>query len=211
MQPIPPKVSKFVGAGCQLVIGGGFTAISLFMLIIMVIVKAPWFALLFVSLFLLFGLSMLGYGLWTLMVKPMMVGMALGPASAALSTYQVRPGESISVQYEQAARRDLDVRQVLIQLVLRERAIYRRGTNTYTAIHNEVIEQYEGPGRAVARGGVLTEGCSFRVPQTAMHSLQAPRNALIWLVMIRVDVPNTPDVTEELMFQVVPELPLGAR
>ena len=211
MQPIRPNMGKLVGAGCQLIFGAVFTAFATFFFLIAWSVNAPWYFLLFTLPFLAFGVGMVGYGLWTLLLKPSLVGTAFGPPHASLSSMLVRLGESVTVQYEQAALRDLAVRQVLIQLVLREHATYRRGTNTYTVYRDNIFAQHEGAGRSVSRGSVLTESCTLTVPRDSMHTLQAPRNKLIWLVKFQVDVPNTPDVTEEIVFTVVPDVFVEAR
>ena len=197
---------RLVNAGCQLIFGTIFTSISLFIFSMLWFVQAPWFAFLFVSIFVVFGVGMLGTGLWGLVVKPMMVGIAFGPPSAMLSLYRLRPGDSVTVRYDQSARRSVDVRRVLVQLILRERATYRRGTNTYTAIHDNVIDQRESPGRQVARGTALTEEHAFEVPIDSMHSLHAARNPLTWLVKVQIDVPGTPDIVEELEFVVGSQL-----
>jgi hypothetical protein len=211
MQPIRPNVGKLVGAGCQLIFGAFFSIIAFVIFVFSWSVGAPWYFIVFTLPFLIFGLGMVGFGLWSVVVKPMMVGVAFGPPSASLSSSQVRLGESISIQYEQAALRTLEVRRVLIQLVLREHATYRRGTDRRTTIRDNVIVQHESAGRTLERGGVLSEQCALQVPIDSMHSLQAPHNKLIWLVKFQVDVPNSPDVTEEVVFTVVPDVYAGAR
>lgn len=209
MQPIRPNVGKMLGAGCQLLFGGFFTLIASFIFFGSWSVNAPWYFLAFTGVFLAFGLGMIGNALWILLVKPMLTGMAFGPASASLSSYELRLGDNLSVQYEQAALRAAQVRRVLIQLVLREHATYRRGTNTYTAYFDRVVAQHEGAGRPLARGDVLSESCTLRIPTDSMHSMEAPRNKLVWMAKIQVDVPGTPDVTEEIVFRVAPALAEG--
>lgn len=195
----------------MLIFGIIFSSIAILVLIASLSFGAPWYFLLFDVPFLVAGFGMMGTGAWGLIFKPMMVGVAFGPPSAALSATQLRLGEPLSVQYEQAARRSLDVRRVLIQLVLREQATYRRGTNSHTVVRDNVMDQHEGLGRQLARGAVLSEACTLRVPADSMHSLDAARNKLIWLVRFQIDVPGSPDATEEIVFTVVPELAGEAR
>ena len=206
MQPIRPDKGKLVGAGCLLVFGVIFSSISVLILLVSLFVGAPWYFLLFDVPFLVAGFGMLGTGAWGLIVRPMLVGVAFGPPSAAISSYQLRLGERVTVKYEQSARRSLELRRVLIQLVLRESATYRRGTDSHTVVHDTVIDQHEGPGRQLARGDVLAEACTLQVPVDSMHTLELARNKLIWLVRIQVEVPGTPDVTEEIVITVVPDL-----
>ena len=39
-----------------------------------------------------------------------------------------------------------------------------------------------------------------------MHSFEASRNKLIWLIQIVVDTPASPDVSEEFPIRVVPDV-----
>ena len=206
MQRIQPDVSKLVGAGCQLVFGAFFTLIASTVFLVTWSTDAHWFFLLFVGAFVVTGLWLVVHGLWVLLVKRLLTGTAFGPASASLSSDRVRLGDVLTVRYEQVALRALQVRGVQIQLVLREHAIERRGRNTYNHYFTRVVDQYEESGRSLARGETLAASCTLRVPKDSMHSFDAPRNKVTWMVRIAIDVPGRPDVAEEISVQVVPEM-----
>jgi hypothetical protein len=203
-------MGKVVAAGCMVLFGLAFTGFAVFWMAMAWFTGAPWYFLLFGVPFVVIGPGILGAGAWGLIVRPALVGMAFGPATVQLSPPTVHPGETVRVRYEQAARRNLEVRRVLIRLVLQEHATYRRGTNTYTALHDRPVDQYEAPGRALTAGQLLTEECTLRVPVDGMHSLNAPRNKLRWLVRIEIDTPAAPDVREETEFSVMPDVAAGA-
>lgn len=206
MQPVRPNMNKLVGAGCQMVFGVMFTVFATSWLSFTWLSGAPWHFVIIGLPFLGVGLGMLAYGAWALIIRRSLVGMAFGQASADISPPTIRVGDVVQVRYEQEVRRNLEIRGVRIQLVLREHATYRRGTNTYNVYHDQVVDQYEAPGRALSSGSLLTEECSLRIPVDSMHSLQAPRNRLIWLVTFAVDAPAAPDVREEVVIGVIPDL-----
>ena len=113
--------------------GVGFTGFSLVFLLVAWLSQAGPIFLLFGLPFLLAGLAMIGAGVWTLLLKPVLIGRYFGTPSAVLSPDHVRIGETVGVQYVQPVRRDIQVRAVRVQLILRERAIRRHRRRTYTS------------------------------------------------------------------------------
>ena len=167
---------------------------------------APWFFVLFGCVFVAFGLAMLGWSIWTGLIRTVAVGHFFGPPEIALSDEPLRVGQAFRLSYRQPVRREVQLRRVLIQIVFRETAIYRRGTDTYTVYHHHVIEEYASEGRRLYANDELAEQPSMRIPDDAMHSYTGAHNRLEWLVRVNVDLPNLPDVWEELTFEVLPAL-----
>ncbi|MCC7368297.1 MAG: hypothetical protein IT306_07740 [Chloroflexi bacterium] len=203
---MPRDMSKVAGGGCILLFGLFFSTVSVFVVSVMWAVGAPWFFLLFTLPFLAVGFGMVGIGVWNLFLYRLLIARAFGPPSIELSASQVRLGDQLQVRFQQASRRDQEIGKVAIQLVFRESATYRRGRNTRTSETSTVIDQYETSGQQLARGELLTETCTLRVPRSGMHSFNTPDNALSWLVRITVQIPGTPDLDEETVVNVLPSV-----
>jgi hypothetical protein len=204
VQPVRRDLSKVVGSGCVLIFGSVFALFSLIFMSVAWAIGAPWYFLAFGSIFLIAGFGMVGTGFWMLVLRPGLTALQVGQASASVEPQQARPGDRVTVRYEQPVRRAVEVQHVTIQLILRETATYRRGTNTYTAIHDNVIDQHEAQGRRYAGGETVSEACSLRLPPDAMHSFASHRNKLTWLIKVRIGLPGAPDVDEEIGMIVVP-------
>jgi hypothetical protein len=205
------KQISMVQSGCVLAFGVVWTLISLLIFFAAWSFRAPWFSLLFTGIFVLFGLGMVGTGLWKLLVRPALVGRYLGPASASVSSQQVRVGERVTVRYEQPVRADVELGQLTMKLVLREWAQYRRGSSNHTVIHDNVLNAYDSPGRRYARGETLMAEHTFSIPTDGMHSFNSIRNKLIWMVKVQIALPASPDAVEEIPFVVVSEVAGEAR
>lgn len=204
MQPVRPNVSKLIGVGCLLAFGIVWTLFATVFLAVTAWSGAPWFFVLFPALFVVVGLALTGAGIWGLVIRPRLVGRHFSPPLASVEPAVATVGSTIRVRYEQAIRRDVEVRGFTMQLILRESATYRRGTNSYTVVHNGVVDSYEVPTRRLYAGDTIAEARTFRIPRDGMHSFNAPRNKLAWLVRIAIDTPNAPDVDEEVAFVVAP-------
>ncbi len=206
MQGVTPNYVSMAQGGCVMVFGLFFTLFSLIFLSASWLRGAPWFFQLFSLPFLAAGLGMAGTGAWKLIVKPLLAARTFGPAQASVSPQVLPVGERIEVRYERPVRRNVAIGGLAIKLILRETAQYRRGTNTYTAIHDNVIDQYEIPGRRLTSGETIAEQCVLAVPPDGMHSFTANRNRLTWLVKVDIAVPSEPDTSDEIGITVVPDI-----
>src|SRR5258706_2428931 len=70
----------------------------------------------------------------------------------SLSTQSPRVGEVVTLSYKQNFRSATDVQGIRFQLLLRERATYRRGTDTVTFRHANLAQEYQLPGRRCNAG-----------------------------------------------------------
>jgi hypothetical protein len=125
-------------------------------------------------------------------------------AEVALSTQTPRVGEVVTLTYKQTFRTATDVQGIRFQLILRERATYRRGTDTVTVRHDNVAQEYQIAGRRFASGEGFQDQRQFQVQ--GMHSFSASRNELIWLIHVQVEMAGWPAYEEEYPLQVSPEL-----
>ncbi len=154
----------------------------------------------------LLGAGFMGWSAWKTFIRPTIVGRSLSPGEIAASSTVLRPGEGISVQYRQLVHRGVHVRQVLVQLVLRETYFVETRRGRQFATHDHVVEEHLSPGRQLSAGDELTEDCVLHVPDDAMHSFEARNHVLQWFVRVKIDVPGAPDAWQELEVSVVAEL-----
>jgi len=86
-----------------------------------------------------------------------------------------------------------------IFLIAREEADYRRGTTTSTDRHELVRELLYESIEAEPVGQAR-----LRIPATALPSLQASNNRIIWAILVKGDIPRFPDVDREFALTVLP-------
>lgn len=110
----------------------------------------------------------------------------VGPPEVTASSTQVHPGESLTVEYRQAARVAFEVEAVNVRLLLRETATYRRGTDTYTDTYDHIVQEMALPGALLQPGGAIHHKATITFPPTAMHTFSAPNNKLGWLITLEV-------------------------
>ncbi len=146
-----------------------------------------------------------GIGLLVWSLGPLIAGLKVTRPEVSVSSTAVRPGDSFSFSFRQAFKSAAEVKRASLQLVLRETAIYRRGTNTYTATHEVVAQQFETQPRRFEAGEVFSEQRLLEIPPDAMHTFAAAHNKLRWIVKVQIGVSGWPDFKEEYEVQVLPE------
>ena len=156
--------------------------------------------LLFTVPFFLVGVGLLVWSVW-----PIIVGLRVTRPDVIVSGDAVRPGDSFSFSFRQTFKRAAEVKQASFQLTLRETAIYRRGTNTYTVHHDYVVQRYDLPPRSFQAGETLSDQRLWQIPAEAMHTFVAARNRLRWLIVAQVGISGWPDFKEEYEVRVLPE------
>ena len=204
MQPVRPNISNMIGVGCMLTFGIAWTVFASLFLVMSIVGGADWPFVLFAAMFVAVGLGIMGVGGWRLLIRPSLVRRHFARPMASLEPSLVQIGSSIRVRYEQQVRADVETRGFVMHLILRERATYQRGTNSYTVVHDGIIDGYEQPGRHLVAGETISEDRTFAIPRNSMHTFDARNNKLIWLVRVMIDTPNAPDVLEEIEFVVAP-------
>jgi D-lyxose ketol-isomerase len=123
-----------------------------------------------------------------------------------VSVQPLRVGESFDVSFQQRAKAPVHVQQVTAKLICREFATYRRGTDT-TTVNHDVYEQKAMIAEEVAASSIQPiEGtASLTIPADGMHSFQASRNRIVWLLELKTVVDDWPDYTETFEVHVAPE------
>jgi hypothetical protein len=150
----------------------------------------------------------LGIGAWLVikLLNPVVAKARVEPAELIISKDTLRVGESFRATYRQAFKFDADVDKVLIQFVLRETATYRRGTNTYTAVHNHTHFEQTYPGRHYQSGQLFEDSLELQIPTDGTHTFVATRNKLQWFIHVEVDFSKWPDYKEDFEIKVLPEM-----
>ena len=151
--------------------------------------NTPLFAKLIVGLFMLIGLAIVAGA-----IKMALARSKLHPPQVTLSVQPLRVGEPFSGRFLQQAKGRARIDRVKLQLICRERATYRRGTNTHTATHDAYTEEVSLAESTDANSVQPIEGeFQFQIPDDAMHSFSASRNKIQWLVTTTTEVAGWPD------------------
>jgi hypothetical protein len=153
----------------------------------------------FALAFLIVGVVMLGFGGTTLLARA-----RLTRPEVSLSNQNPRVGEVVTLNYQQTFKSATQVQSIRYQLILRESATYRRGTDTVTVTFDNVAQEYQVPARHFSSGEGFQEQRQFQVGR--MHTFEASRNKLNWLIHVQVDMDGWPSFKEEYPLQVAPEL-----
>jgi hypothetical protein len=88
----------------------------------------------------------------------------------SISDDSLRVGEKFSVVYEQKVSGQAVIRNMKFQLVLRERARYRSGTDTITVYHDHIIDQLTVPGGIQSPGSTIYQSFDWQIPPAGMHT-----------------------------------------
>jgi len=142
-----------------------------------------------------------GWVIWSGISK----GLNLDKPEVVVSTSRLRVGEAFSFTYRQRFKRAVTTNGVTIQLLLRETAIYRRGTDTHTDTHDKVIQEFQHFGKRYESGEAFYDQRTLQIPPNGMHTFAAQRNKVQWFVKTELKLAGWPDVTELYELTVVPE------
>ena len=149
--------------------------------------------------FFIVGAVMMASGVFTLMARARVTR-----PEVALSTQAPRVGEVVTLSYQQNFRTATEVKGIRFQLILREKATYRRGTDTVTVTHDNVAQEFQVDGRRFEAGEGFQDRREFR--PLGMHTFNASNNKLDWLIHVQVEMAGWPAFVEEYPLQVAPEL-----
>ena len=154
----------------------------------------------------LFGLAffVVGAVMLTIGVRVLLARARVTRPEVALSTQAPRVGEVVSLSYKQNFKSATDVQGIRFQLLLREKATYRRGTDTVTVTHDNVAQEYQIAGRRFEAGEGFQDQRQFQ--PLGMHSFSASNNKLDWLIHVQVEMAGWPAFIEEYPLQVSSEL-----
>ena len=160
------------------------------------------FSLLFISLFVLIGLFLLGLGLMQIWIDS-----KLHPAELVLSKYPLRLGETCAIQYRRRLRkgRFAKASKVEVQLLCDEWVQYTQGTDTVMKTH--VLLELQLPARTVVTGECQADyDGEIAIASEAPPSFSAKHNQVRWRLIVKLKVPGIPLKRQsEFLLQVAPE------
>jgi hypothetical protein len=186
--------------GCRLLFGLFWIAFSSIFLVIGLTQEDNTFAI-FGLIFVLIGVGLLLFGLLSYYSR-----FRIGQPEITISEKMLRVGENFSVSVSHQFKRSVQIETIQLELQFRETAVYQRGTDTTTVVHNHSIALFEEPGGQFQAGHIIQKNYDLQIPVLAMHSLKVRRNKLEWFVRFVVSVPRLPDLIEEIELEVVPVL-----
>lgn len=187
-------------SGCLLLFGLSWSLFAAVFLFIGLGSGQTLFAI-FGGLFVLIGLAMMLYGGLMMVIRA-----RVGKPEIHISSTTLLVGEAFSMSLMHQFERSVQVEEMVVQLIFRETATYKQGTDTRTVRHEDVVTEFRAPGRHFQAGSMLSESYQFQIPPTAMHTLKVRRNQLEWFVRFQLAIPRLPDFVEQIELDVLPGL-----
>ncbi len=153
-----------------------------------------WFPTLFLVPFVLVGLGMIGFVLYTLLA------MFNPRPTLVVSSAAIPLGEDLQVTWSFSGRVN-SIREFKITLKGTERATYRRGTTTTTdkATFAEITIVETTEMFDMEQGSA-----NVTIPADTMHSFDAPNNEIDWTLEVHGAIPLWPDVSASFSITVLP-------
>jgi len=207
-QQLPPRVpitieqaKKASDVGRQGAVGCGIVwLVGVFLFTLPKLFGGDLAGLLFLIPFWAIGFVILGVGL-----LPQIRALKITPPEIDVSREAVRLGESFDFRYYQTFKDRLELDFARVEFFMRETAIYRRGTDTYTETHEVPVYTKEIPRGSYGAGDHLDLSHRFTVPADAMHTFLGSNNRIEWLLRVKVSIARWPDVNETYPVRVLPE------
>lgn len=198
MQPLKRSSHSETLSGAIL-IAAIWLGISCLVLGIVIVTSGSIFAILCISIFVLVGLLL---GLHA--VRLLIANTKFAKPEIHIDRPEIRVGETFKLTYSQLMKKDMEIKSCTLDLVFRESATYRRGTDTVTVTHDHLIETMSLPIMSFQAGQVFQYEQSYTIPLTAMHSFTADRNKLMWFFRIKIDTEGWADFERSFDLVVLP-------
>lgn len=196
MSRLNPQAGSKMGAGCLLFFAILWLGFSLTWTFLAFQSGEGW-QWLFGIPFILIGLFLLSQFVIRLMARARVARPDLD-----ISNPSPRIGETFTVHHRQAFKTTAQVERIAVELVFHESATYRRGTDTYTKTHEQIVDYIDHPARHFEAGETFQDHYQFTIPPDGMHSFSGNNNKLTWFIRITVDIANWPTYVEEFPIDV---------
>lgn len=200
MQPLK-RSSHSQSLGSTITVTVIWLGFSLLIFGIVAVSGGPTIALLCTGFFVLIGLFL---GLQA--VRLMIANTKFAQPEIHIDKSEIRVGDTFRLTYSQLMKKDMEIKSCTLDLVLRESATYRRGTDTVTVTHDHLVESMSLPIMSFQAGQVFQHEQSYTIPMTAMHSFAANRNKLMWFFRIKIDTEGWADFERSYDLVVLPSL-----
>jgi len=124
------------------------------------------------------------------------INLKLGEAQLVADRDVIRRGDELRIIFRQPVKQQTALDHVTIRFMLQEWVRYTQGTNTYTDLHNEIVDEQVFGEQLIEAGDTIEKKVRFRVPSDAMHTFSDDHNRLNWLVTVQVGIKVWPDFYE---------------
>ena len=154
----------------------------------------------------LFTLFFLGWGVFSIIRggRNLLTRARVEAPVATLSNSSPRVGEVVKFSYRQTFRNSTDVPNCQFQLIMRESATYRAGTDAATDVFPHIVQEERLPAQHFDPGETLSFDREFQVRD--MHSFDGASNEIDWFIYAQVEMAGLPAFTAEYPLEVQPEL-----
>ena len=152
----------------------------------------------------IFGLFIVLLVVWRLAIA--YTRRRMGVPDITISKESLQVGEAFTVNFHHTFNNDITVENITIQLIYKETATYKQGTDTRTVTHEEIYESFDLPGGHYRAGHMVSDVFDMQIPADGMHTLKVRRNQIQWFVRVEAVIPKMVDFVEERELLVVPEL-----
>jgi hypothetical protein len=187
LQPETGPLGKFIGMSIFALFWNGISG-TIF------VVADALVARIFLSLFLLVGLFIIGLAVHAFL-------QIFNPkVDLVLENGMPRLGRPVDLGWQMIGRSDV-VQTLTITLIGREEATYQRGTNTVTdkeEFFKQVLLETEDKSR------MQVGEVELNVPADTMHSWEASKNKIVWILKVHGDIRRWPDISDEYEVKVQP-------
>ncbi|MCB9435648.1 MAG: hypothetical protein H6673_01480 [Anaerolineales bacterium] len=198
MQPLK-RSSHSESLGSSLFIAAIWLGISCFIFAMFVLTDGPIF-----GIFCTFAFVLIGLVLGLQAVRLMIANTKFAQPEININKTEIRVGDTFKLTYSQLMKKDMEIKSCTLDLVFRESATYRRGTDTVTVTHDHMIESMSLPIMSFQAGQVFQHEQTYTIPITAMHSFAANRNKLTWFFRIKIDTEGWADFERSYDLVVLP-------
>lgn len=128
------------------------------------------------------------------------------PAELAISSIVLRPSDTFEIHYQQQVKHQTTLNSLSFALILRESITEGSGRSMKTINHDTVIEEEKMPNVTFSPDQPINYSHTYTIPPDATHSYETDSNKLLWLLQVKMDVPNFPDYQREYKLQVISEV-----
>jgi len=212
MTQLAPPPGASLQRGCALLLsillflaGGGVTASLLLLILISAGSRTSPDALIPALIFTVL-VFVVGLGLTLYNIRPWVAGFFVTRPDVAISNERIAVGDGVSVSFRQEFKRAASVKKIRLELVFREWAHYSAGKNSRTSTHEEVISEFDLPGREMEAGSELAFTQVMKIPREGMHTFESTHNRLTWFLRVTVDIAGWADYKEKFPIRVLPVL-----
>ena len=121
-----------------------------------------------------------------------------------VDAYPVQVGKPFRVECTWKSKLSQKFRGASISLILREKAEYGSGTQQRIVFHdNSVMEISVPPDEFRVEGG-LAFFREMTLPRSAMHEFSCRHNWIFWILRVKVDIPERPDLQQDFELRMIP-------